>query len=124
MLETLAVRLLKSLSVNSINHLQNAVSWLLPMSMSRALIRYATGASRAFGRRQDPGDRGELPGPLSQFDRNPCQWRTVACMLHILREWNLLSISHRGAERLTNVFTVPPRLMNIKKGPGRDSCSC
>ena len=39
MLEMLAVRNLKSLSVNFINHLQNAASRLLPVSMSRALIR-------------------------------------------------------------------------------------
>ena len=115
MLEMLAVRHLKSVSVNFINHLQNSASCLLPVSVSRALIRYATGASRAFDRRRDPGDGGELPGPLSQFDRNSCQWRTVARMLHIMRESNFLSVSHRGAERLTNVFTVPTRIMNIKK---------
>ena len=115
MLEMLGVRHLKILSVNFINHLQNAASCLLPVSISRALIRYATGASRAFGRRRDPGDRGELPGRFSQFDRNACQWRIVARMLHIMREPNFLSMSHRGAERLTNVFTVPSRMMNIKR---------
>ena len=115
LLEMLAVRHLKSLSVNFINHLQNAAAWLLPVSMSRALIRYTNGASRSFGRKGDPGDGGELPGPLSKYDRNACQWKAVARMVHIMRECLFLNIVHRGSEQLTNVFSTPPKVMNIKK---------
>ena len=114
-LEMLIVRHLKGLSVNFINHLENAASWLMELSLVRALTRYVTGASRAFGRKREIVDGGELPGPLGQFDRNARQWTTVARMIHIMREGGFLSIRHRGAERLTNVFSKPPKMMNIMK---------
>ena len=50
-LEMLIVRHLKSISVNFINHLENEGSWLMEVSLMRALTRYVTGASRAFGRK-------------------------------------------------------------------------
>ena len=81
----------------------------------RARRRYVTGASRAFGRKREIADEGELPGALGQIDRNARQWKTVARMIHFMLEAGFLSIRHRGAERLTNVFCTPPKMMNITK---------
>lgn len=66
-LEMLAVRHLKSLSVNFLGHLQNESAWLQQVSMFRALSRYWTVASRAFCRKIILDDGGEQGGPLSHF---------------------------------------------------------
>ena len=100
-LKMLIVRHLKSLSVNFINHLENAGSCLMEVSLMRALTRYVTGASRAFGRKMECSDGGELPRPLQYFHSIAGQWKTVARMLHVMREADFLSIGHRG-ERKTN----------------------
>lgn len=65
-LEMLIVRHLKSLSTNFLAHLENSASWLMEVSKFRAICRYVTGASRAFGRRGFQDDGGEVPGPLVQ----------------------------------------------------------
>lgn len=113
-LEMLIVRHLKTLSFNFLAHLENSSAWLMEVSMFRSLVRYMTGASRSFGRKREEADGGESLGPIAEFDRNACQWKTVARMLHVMREVGFLSVSHRGAEWLTNVFSAPPKRMNIK----------
>lgn len=114
-LEMLIVRHLKGLSVNFLGHLEDSTAWLLQVSKFRAFCRYMTGASRAFGSRRLTDDEGEAPGPIGQFDRNACQWRTVARMLHVMRGAGFLNVSHRGCEWLCNVFSSPPVRMNISK---------
>ena len=86
------VRHLKSLSVDFINHLENAVSWLMEASLMRDVTRYVTGTSRGIGGKRECADGGELPGPLRQFDRNARQCTTTALMLHIMREARFFSI--------------------------------
>lgn len=84
-LEMFIVRHLKSLSFNFLGHLENSAAWLMQVSMFRALTRYMTGASRCSGREMEEGDGGEELGPLIEFDRNACQWRTASRMLHLMR---------------------------------------
>lgn len=103
-LEMLIVRHLKSLSVNFLGHLEHSAGWLMQVSMFRALTRYMTGASRAFGRKREECDGGENLGPLSQYDRTARQWKTVSRMIHVMRDAGFLNASHRGAEWLTNIF--------------------
>ncbi|PXF44647.1 hypothetical protein BWQ96_05589 [Gracilariopsis chorda] len=114
-LEMLIVRHLKSLSVNFLAHLENSASWLMEVSMFRALIRFMTGASRALHRTRQDNDAGEIAAVSRQYDRNACQWRTVSRMVHVMREAGFLSVAHRGSEWLTNVFSNPPRRMTVLK---------
>ncbi|PXF48449.1 hypothetical protein BWQ96_01618 [Gracilariopsis chorda] len=113
-LEMLIVRHLKCLSVNFLSYLENSAACLMEVSMFRALTRYMTGVSRAFGRKRDEGDGGESLGPLIQFDRNACQWRTVGRMLHVMRAAGLFNVQHLVSEWLANVFSTPHMRMTIK----------
>ncbi|PXF41198.1 hypothetical protein BWQ96_09092 [Gracilariopsis chorda] len=111
----LIVRHLKSLSVNFLGHVENSAAWLMQVSMFRAFTRFMTGACRSYGRTRDEGDGGEPLGPLVLYDRNACQWKTVARMIHVMREAGFLSASHRGEEWLTNLFCAPPKRMAIRR---------
>ena len=112
-LEMLIVRYLKGLSVNLLQHLENSTAWLIPVSPCRSLCRYVTGASRSIGSKRANTDGGEGTGPLNEYDLNACQWKTVARMLHLMRECGFLNLEHRGSEWFTNVFAVPKRRMTL-----------
>lgn len=52
---------------------------------------------------------------MQDFEKLACQWRTVSRMLRIMRDARFLGVEHRGSEWLTNVFSSPPKLTNIRK---------
>ncbi|CAN8065401.1 unnamed protein product [Agarophyton chilense] len=98
-LEMLIVRHLTRLSVNFLGHLEKSAAELMEVSIFRQMIRYMTGASRNLGlkgREREANDCGEIQTPLSQYDRNSCQWRTVSRMLHVMREVGFFSTTHLG----------------------------
>lgn len=87
----LIVRHLKVLSVNLLQHLQNSATWLMPVSLCCSLCRYVASGSRSIGSKRATIDGGEGTVPLNEYDRDTCQWKTVARMLHLMRECGFLN---------------------------------
>ncbi|PXF43749.1 hypothetical protein BWQ96_06481 [Gracilariopsis chorda] len=113
-LEMLIARNLKSLSATFLAHLESSTARLMDVSMFRALRRYVRGAFRSYDRRREANDDVENMGTLTEFVRNAGRLKTVARMVHTMREAGFLKVSHRGSEWILNVFALPPRRMNNK----------
>lgn len=124
----LIVRFLKNLGLWDPGDLPNACAWLLKYSQARSFMLCITGASRYHGTvnnghrgsddcGEESGDLlavsnpGEMSTPLIVYDRYEPYFRWVFALLLTMRAAKYLSIEHRGAAELVNVFANPPMVL-------------
>ncbi|PXF42589.1 hypothetical protein BWQ96_07684 [Gracilariopsis chorda] len=112
-LSMLIIRQVKSLSTSSLPHIQHAASWLHEVSKTRSMLQSVVGASRGHGTATAGNWKHNAKSPTNMYDRNAGQWRTVDCLLRLMRERSFLRSDHRSCHRLRNIFAEEPQDLEV-----------